>query len=295
MKKKTTITYKGQRADVAHFAVMRMLPNRYVRTVGPFFFLDYMLPLELKPKKAELPDGSFAHPHRGIATFTYLLSGKVEHFDSKGHHGITSAGGAQWMNSGNGIIHDEQYPADFQQSGGLHHGMQFWILLPGKNKAEAPDYRALQPHEVPEIELENNAGMLRVLIGSFMNRTSPIKTFTQQFNYHIKLNPGKSFTLQTQKEFEYAAFVVKSKAMINGTLHENELVGFDKEGDEIEFHNPGNETIDIMVFGGEPYTEPVIAEGPFVMNTHAGIADAYRDFYNGVYGTIEYENLMQLK
>src|SRR5687767_4729184 len=108
MKKKTTITYKGQRADVAHFKVMRMLPNRYVRTVGPFFFLDYMLPLELQPKKAELPDGSFAHPHRGIATFTYLLSGKVEHFDSRGNHGITSTGGAQWMNSGNGIIHDEQ-------------------------------------------------------------------------------------------------------------------------------------------------------------------------------------------
>ena len=65
-----------------------------------------------------------------------------------------------------------------------------------------------------------------------------------------------------------------------------EFVEFDREAGEIEIKNTAEKAIDIMLFGGEEYTKPVVAEGPFVMNTQAEIANAYRDFYAGKYGEI---------
>src|SRR5262245_53348703 len=91
--KQIAVAYKGTPSQVGDLVVRRMLPNRYVRTVGPFFFLDYLIPTNYEPRTPKLPDGDFAHPHRGIATFTYVLSGEIEHFDSRGHHGIVGPGG----------------------------------------------------------------------------------------------------------------------------------------------------------------------------------------------------------
>jgi redox-sensitive bicupin YhaK (pirin superfamily) len=66
-----------------------------------------------------------------------------------------------------------------------------------------------------------------------------------------------------------------------------EFVEFDRVAGEIEIKNTSLTTIDILLFGGEEYTEPVVAEGPFVMNSQAEIAAAYRDFYAGKYGEIK--------
>ncbi|MBK5226809.1 MAG: pirin family protein, partial [Thermoleophilia bacterium] len=43
------------------------------------------------------------HPHRGIETITYVLSGDVEHGDSMGNRGTISSGDVQWMTAGSGI------------------------------------------------------------------------------------------------------------------------------------------------------------------------------------------------
>jgi redox-sensitive bicupin YhaK (pirin superfamily) len=65
-----------------------------------------------------------------------------------------------------------------------------------------------------------------------------------------------------------------------------EFIEFDKVAGEIEIKNTSPTAIDLLLFGGEEYKEPVVAEGPFVMNSQAEIATAYRDFYAGKYGVI---------
>ena len=65
-----------------------------------------------------------------------------------------------------------------------------------------------------------------------------------------------------------------------------EFIEFDRIAGEISIENKLQEATDIILFGGEPYTEPIVAEGPFVMNSSPEIADAYRDFYAGKYGEI---------
>lgn len=296
MQKNITASFGGSNAKVGEMLVNRLVPNRYIHAVGPFVFLDHLYPVEQKPTTAKAPNGEFAHPHRGIATFSYLFSGELEHFDSAGHHGIVSAGGAQWMKAGNGVVHDEHNSPAFQEKGGILHAVQFWINLPSINKAEKPDYLGVHARNIPEAELPNDAGIMRILIGSCGVSASPVPTFSDEFIYHIRLNPKSVFTLPTHDWAEYAAFIPAGEISINGQSFANsELVTFSQDAHEIELSNNSIIQTDILIFGGRPYNEPIVAQGPFVMNSHEEIATAYKDFFNGKYGEISYQNDLQLK
>jgi redox-sensitive bicupin YhaK (pirin superfamily) len=290
MEKVITATYGGANAKVGDLLVNRLLPNRYMTAVGPFIFLDHIYPVQRAPKKVQAPNGDFAHPHRGIVTFTYLFSGSLEHFDSKGNHGIVNAGGAQWMNAGNGIIHDEHESPEFQATGGTLHGLQFWINLPAAIKEQEGGYLALQPEAIPELELPEAAGVLRVVIGSYGDHVSPVKTFTRQFMYHIKLNPKGSYTLDTKAGLEYAVFVPADGKVNGQQVANSEVAMFEDSDGSITLSNCGITGQDVIIFGGEPYTEPIFAEGPFVMGNRLEVAHAYRDFFNGDYGSIDYHH-----
>ena len=47
----------------------------------------------------------------------------------------------------------------------------------------------------------------------------------------------------------------------------------------------------VIIFGGEPYTEPVVVAGTFVMNMQHEISLAYNDYYKGKYGEIVYQHV----
>ncbi|MDI9311101.1 MAG: pirin family protein [Limnohabitans sp.] len=289
MKKKVSIIYDGITTQVGTTEVVRLLPNHYIQAVGPFVFLDNIPKHIHLPKTPTKPDGSFAHPHRGIATFSYMIYGELEHYDSQGNYGVIGNGGLQWMKAGNGIIHDENPTLAFQKTGGIGQGMQFWINLPAQNKRETPDYMAVQGNEVPEVQLPNQAGSLRVLIGEFATKSSIIPTYSKQFLYHIQLTASASFLMKTEINFEYAAFAVSGNPTINEVLAPSgQLAVFDSNGDEILFENPTSEMVDIMVFGGETYTESIVAQGPYVMNTFEEILEANNDYFKGKYGKINY-------
>lgn len=290
MEKEISLRYGGINAKVGSLLVNRLLPHKQVHSVGPFVFLDHLYPTIQKPKTPQSPNGKFAHPHRGISTFTCVLSGEMEHFDSRGNHGIVSAGGVQWMKGGSGILHDEGISPTFQQAGGWLHVLQFWINLPAKNKNDEPEYLSVQADEIPEIILSGDAGKLRILIGSFGINHSPVKTQSEQFLYHIRLNPKSTFTLNTKANYEYAAFVPTDEVKINSSFFSNsELIIFEQDEGDIVFRNNNISDTDIIVFGGEPYSEAIVAEGPFVMNNGLEICEAYKDFHLGKYGTINYQ------
>ena len=158
MKKKISFSTKGQRADIGDIVIYRIIPNRYANAVGPFVFLDHMAPKVHAADEPKMKNGTGAHPHRGIATLTYLLHGEDEHFDSAGHHAKVNSGGIQWMKAGNGVIHDENLNVDPRQDNQLTQGLQFWINLPAINKAEAPQYLAIQAEEVPQKQLDQEQG-----------------------------------------------------------------------------------------------------------------------------------------
>ncbi|MDB5227125.1 MAG: Pirin-like protein [Bacteroidota bacterium] len=290
MKKKISFSTLGHRADIGEYMINRILPNRYADAVGPFVFLDHALPMKHSPgEPVKKANGSGAHPHRGIATLTYILNGEADHLDSKGHHAKVRSGGAQWMKAGNGIIHDEVVNVDPQTNDLLTHAFQFWINLPAKQKAELPEYLPIQANEIPQQMLSDKGGWIKVIVGEYENLISKIPNYSKQFLYHIHLVAGKQFSLSTEKGFEYAAFLPLHNAVINDTeFAAGEFIEFDRNGGTIEINNNSEVAIDIIVFGGERYTEPIVAEGPFVMNSRPEIAESYRDFHEGKYGKINY-------
>ncbi|KAA0992238.1 pirin family protein [Dyadobacter aurulentus] len=287
MKKKSSFSTQGQRADIGDLIIYRMLPNRYADAVGPFVFLDHVAPaVQTKVNK----EGTGAHPHRGIATLTYVLHGEDEHFDSAGNYAKVHSGGVQWMNAGNGIIHDETLNHDSVTDSRLVHAFQFWVNLPSTVKAEKPAYLAIEGNEVPYKDLPDRRGWIKVIAGSFEELSSAVPTYSEQFLYHIHLEPGVSFVIDFAGKLEVAAFLPVLPASINDEhFNAGDFIEFGREDGSLELRNDNTEGCDFLVFGGEPYTEPIVAEGPFVMNAELEIAHAYRDFYNGKYGKIDYE------
>ena len=290
-KKKTSFSSKGHRADVGPLSIIRILPNRYADKVGSFVFLDHLPPII---KETVHVGGIGAHPHRGIATLSYILQGQDEHFDSAGNYAKVFSGGMQWMKAGNGIIHDENLNYDAQTDSKMVHSFQFWINLPAINKAEAPTYLAVQANEVPQKYLPNESGSIKVVVGNYEELSSKIPNYSDQFLYHIQLEAGKQFFISLSDKIEVAAYLPTQNVTLNDTeFHAGEFVEFDREAGEIEIKNTTQTIIDILLFGGEEYKEPVVAEGPFVMNTQAEIAEAYRDFYAGKYGEIKYNKSLE--
>lgn len=288
MKKKTSFSTRGQRADIGDLTIYRLLANRYADAVGPFVFLDHIVP---KVHSATMNSGTGGHPHRGIATLSYIIEGEDEHFDSAGNYAKVYSGGIQWMKAGSGIIHDETLNVDSKTRSKQTHAFQFWINLPAKNKAEKPEYLAIQGNEVPQKKLANNGGWIKVIAGSYEDLSAIIPSYSEQFLYHIHIEAGKSFAVFINEKIEVAAFLPTKKAILNSTeFQAGEFIEFDRTAGEIVIENKLNEATEVLLFGGEPYTEPIVAEGPFVMNSRSEIADAYRDFYAGKYGKIKYKN-----
>jgi redox-sensitive bicupin YhaK (pirin superfamily) len=290
MTKNIRHTTKGQRADIGEYIINRILPNKYINAVGPFVFLDHVPPVKHSPgEPRKVVNGKGAHPHRGIATLTYILNGESEHFDSYGNHAKVSSGGAQWMKAGNGVIHDEVVNVDPATGDLLTHAFQWWINLPSGNKAEPPEYLPIQASDIPQQLLSHKRGWIKVIAGHYENLASKIPEYSKQLLYHIHLEAGAQFSFPTEKGLEYAAFLPLQNAVINDTeFSKGEFIAFDENEGVIKIHTDSESGIDIIVFGGEKYAEPMVAEGPFVMNTRAEITDAYRDFHAGKYGEIRY-------
>lgn len=291
MRKEIVFTGTGQKHHILGMEISNFLPNKHTQAIGHYVFLDYNPAKIYKPQTPRIPNGSFAHPHRGIATFTYVTHGEFEHFDSIGNHEVVEKGGAQWMKAGKGIVHDEDFSQSFQQRGGMGGGLQFWINLPGEVKAGKPEYLPYHADDFPEIKLPRDEGYLKILIGGYAETTSKVKTYGEQFMYHLLLKPGGQFLLKATGNKEYAAFSIAGKVAINNTdFSEGTLIVFGKEGDTIQLENITGQPAEIILFGGEPYTENIVAQGPFVMNTSQEITEAYNDYKAGKYGSINYES-----
>lgn len=295
MNKSIRVSFGGQNVKVADFLVNRLLPSEYCNKVGPFVFLDHVYPTILKSQTNQL-SGLNAHPHRGIATLTYLLSGSLQHFDSCNHNGTADEGGAHWMKAGKGIIHEERPTPAFQRNGGVLHALQFWINLPSINKKEDPEYKALASNDIPEVQLPNNAGSLRVLLGKSGELVSPVRTFLNEFIYHLKLNPKSSFSYNAKPDLEHAVFVPSEEIHVNGEVTgKSHLLVLSNDSSIIHLHNPGIVEAHVFIFGGSEYTEAIVAEGPFVMNCCSEITQAYNDFLEGKYGAMTMDTKGQEK
>lgn len=253
--------------------------------VSPFLLLDYAGPAEFAP--AAKPRGVGVHPHRGFETVTIVYRGEVEHRDSTGKGGVIGPGDVQWMTAASGILHEEFHSRAFTKQGGTLEMVQLWVNLPKKDKDAAPGYQTLLDRDIPAVTLRDGAGTLRVIAGEYDGSRGPANTFTPIDLWDVRLRSGGTVSLAPPEGQTVAVVVLKGAVQVNGetTAREAEFVLLDKSGGEFSLEASGDASV--LILSGEPIEEPVVMQGPFVMNTVGEIKQAMLDFQRGRYGTIE--------
>jgi redox-sensitive bicupin YhaK (pirin superfamily) len=142
------------------FLVRRPFPKAGFSLFDPFLLLDEMGPMDVGPGEAK---GAPDHPHRGFETVTYLLSGEMEHKDSRGHAGRLSPGDVQWMTAGAGVVHSEMPSSEFLRQGGRMHGFQLWVNLPKRDKMIRPRYQDIPGSQIPKATSADGLVTVRVI------------------------------------------------------------------------------------------------------------------------------------
>ena len=115
---------------------------------------------------------------KGFETVTVAYQGELEHRDSSGGGGKIGAGDVQWMTAGNGIVHEEFHSQDFTRKGGTLQMVQLWVNLRAKDKSAKAGYQTLLKAQIPNVELPQDAGTVRVIAGEYGGRKGAAKTFT---------------------------------------------------------------------------------------------------------------------
>jgi redox-sensitive bicupin YhaK (pirin superfamily) len=251
--------------------------------LSPFLLLDYAGPARFEPS-AE-PRGVDWHPHRGFETVSIAYEGEVEHEDSAGNRGRIGPGDVQWMTAGAGILHKEMHGRGLSERGGNFEMVQLWVNLPAKSKMSAPHYQELLASDIPSVDLPGG-GRVRVIAGEFKGFKGPANTFTPVNLWDLRLPAGASAELRLPEGHTTALFVLKGKAVLNGTqaAGEAELALFEREGEEVSVKAETDTTI--LVLDGKPLDEPVVGYGPFVMNTQQEIRQAIADYEDGTFGSV---------
>ena len=252
--------------------------------LNPFILLDYAGPADFPPTEERLGVGE--HPHRGFETVTIVYSGEVEHRDSSGGGGSIGPGDVQWMTAASGVVHEEFHGRNFAAQGGSFEMVQLWVNLPAKDKMSAPGYQNIQSSAIPSVALPGDLGRVRVIAGEYAGAQGPARTFTPLNVWDLDLRSSEAMKLAVPEGHVAAVVVLRGSLRINGTqeLEAAELAVFDPKGSAIEIDKADNATA--LLLSGVPIDEPMVARGPFVMNTSQEILQAMADYQTGRMGSL---------
>lgn len=259
--------------------VRRALPNKNLKTIGPWCFLDHFGP-------ARAPVRVGPHPHIGLQTVTWLMDGEIVHRDSLGTELSINPGQLNLMTAGQGIAHSEESPASFD---GITHGVQLWIALPDAQRFCEPAFE-----HYPELpRLEKDGMDITLLMGTEIGENSPAQTRSPASALDIVLRDTGARTLALTPGFEYGLIVTEGEVSLDGVLLRpgsllvpaSPLAGF-----RIENTAPAR----LFIVGGAPLNEKIILWWNFVARRHEEIEDARQRWENGGFPPVTGSALQRL-
>jgi redox-sensitive bicupin YhaK (pirin superfamily) len=272
------------------FPVRRAFAGVDLSLLDPFIHMDQMGEQEAAPGEAK---GTAWHPHRGFETVTYMIDGQIEHQDSEGGGGLITNGDTQWMTAGSGLLHIERPPEALVRRGGLFHGVQLWVNLPRADKLADPRYQDIGADRVALLASPDGGALVRVIAGTVAGHAGPGSTHTPIALAHVTVSPGASVTIPWDPSYNALAYALAGHGTVGAgrrPFGSGQLAVFGSGGAltvaadrQQESRHPN---LEVLVLGGRPIREPVVAYGPFVMNTKAEIVQAFEDFEAGRLGRI---------
>lgn len=244
--------------------------------LDPFLLLDHFGSDDPVDYMAGFP----WHPHRGIETVTYMLSGEMDHGDSMGNQGKIKSGDIQWMTAGSGIIHQEM-PQEFE---GRLNGFQLWVNLPAKDKMMDPRYQDIKAKDIPEIDWEGTR--VRIAAGIFKGKEGPVKDIVAKPTFlDFSVPKGIEQTIRINKNHTVFVYVYEGSGFF-GTKKEKKVRAGTMakliDGDQVFFATE-SDTMKFLLVAGQPLNEPIEWRGPIVMNTKEELYQAFTDYHEGTF------------
>ncbi len=286
----TSITTAPRGFEGEGFPVRRAFAGVDLRALDPFVHMDQMGEVQYAPGE---PKGTSWHPHRGFETVTYMIDGEMAHSDSNGGGGLITNGDTQWMTAGAGILHIETPPEHLVMSGGLFHGFQLWVNLPRSLKFAPPRYQDIRGTNVALLSSSDGGALVRVIAGEVAGNAGPGSTHTPITLVHATVSPGATLTLPWRADFNALAYVLAGRGTVGSDRRPIEAgqLAVLGAGDAVTVAAGASQEsrspqLDVLFLGGLPIREPVVAYGPFVMNTKAELIQAFEDYQAGRLGSI---------
>jgi redox-sensitive bicupin YhaK (pirin superfamily) len=292
----TSVTTAPSGLEGEGFPVHRAFAGVPLGRLDPFVHMDQMGSVDYAPGE---PKGTPWHPHRGFETVTYMIDGEFAHQDSHGGGGLITDGATQWMTAGSGILHIETPPEALVVSGGLFHGVQLWVNLPGKDKMITPAYQGLEAGTVTLLASADAGGLVRVIAGEIGGHAGPGATHTPMTLAHATISPGALVQLPWNPGFNALIYVLAGSGQVGAEgrqVRSGQLAVFGR-GDWLSVRaddrqDSATANLEVLILGGQPIRERVEMAGPFVMNTKAQLGQAFEDFQAGKFGRIPPNALM---
>ena len=273
--------HPAMRDDIGDLITQRPVPGPHIDQIDPFLFLNHHGPQVYPKHNRGLPFGP--HPHRGFETVTFILDGLLAHRDSAGHESVIGPGGVQWMTAGRGLVHAEVSPREFMQNGGPLEILQLWVNLPPSLKMTAPRYVGLQRDQIPVVDTGTGRVRVHLVSGEFQGVKGPVESLTGVFMSTVEMQAGGRLYLDNLLDRSVFLYVVRGVISIApDTVSPFHLAEFDTVGDELEII--AEKDCLLLLGHAEPIREPVVAHGPFVMNTREEINQAILDYQAGRFG-----------
>jgi redox-sensitive bicupin YhaK (pirin superfamily) len=274
--------HPAQRDDIGDLVTRRPVPGPGLDHLDPFLFLNHHGPQLYPPHNRGLPFGP--HPHRGFETVTFILAGELAHRDSGGHESVIHAGGIQWMTAGRGLVHAELSPQDFMEKGGPLEILQLWVNLPARLKMTDPAYVGLEAGDIPTLPAAEGKAAVHLVSGRFEGRDGPVQPLTDIEIMVVTMEPGGELDLPAPEGRTVFLYVVAGAVDVGVVRVPEHHLAELGDGDGVRL---AAETKATILFGhGTPFREPIVAHGPFVMNSREEIVQAIHDYQQGRLGRL---------
>lgn len=258
--------------------VSRALPQRDLPMVGAWCFLDRFGPQRTMMRVEP-------HPHIGLQTVTWPISGEVRHRDSVGSDVIVRRGVLNLMTAGAGISHSEysvgQTDVDLD-------ALQLWVALPDQARFGEASFE--QHADLPVLDLAAASGSARatVVLGALGEASSPATAHTPIVGAELELSPGADVLVPLEGAWEHALLLIDGDAAVGGApgatdddtaaLDTNHLLYLGTHRDSITLRSTAGARI--FLLGGEPFPDEIVMWWNFVGRSHDEIVAAREDWEN---------------
>lgn len=271
---KQIVTGSNQ-TDGAGVKLVRVIGHATVEDFDPFLMLDAFD----STNPDDYTKGFPWHPHRGIETVTYLITGDIDHGDNIGNAGSILDGGCQWMTAGSGILHQEMPKACERML-----GVQLWLNMPAAHKMSPPKYHDIIAEMVPIVSTPG--ATIRIISGEYDGVDGPFMgDYVRMTFFDVDLEANVQWSFETVSGNTLFVYNVEGSGYFGDDDSKSQpskcALLFESDGDFKV--TAGENGLRFLLFSGKPLKEPVAWGGPIVMNTREELRQAFKELEDGTF------------